>query len=127
MSIISELKPANQAEVMVYIPYYQGNKRNVLPRAIGLYKQGSLEGSRRIEGGEDIPFVATWYVSRLPGDLTRCQLQFDGNPELSYQMNLQNHEFMNYLIEMVSEFERSGTVDFPKSFYQRLLKVQEVS
>jgi len=127
MSVISELQPANKAEVMVYIPYHQGSKRDILPRALSLYKQGALEGFRHIEGGEDIPFVATWYVSRLPGDLTRCQLQFDGNPELSYQVNLQNHEFMNYLIETIVNFERSGITDFPKSFYQRLLNVQEVS
>jgi hypothetical protein len=40
------------------MPYYQGNKRNALPYAISLYKQGNLEGERQIEGSDSIAFVA---------------------------------------------------------------------
>jgi hypothetical protein len=68
---IEQLKPAEQGAVAVYMPYYQGAKRNMLPLAISLYQQGELEGQRKIEGGESIPFVATWYVSKLPSELTR--------------------------------------------------------
>ncbi|NER32443.1 MAG: hypothetical protein F6J89_33845, partial [Symploca sp. SIO1C4] len=74
---IEKLKPVDKGAVGVYMPYYQGAKRNILPLAISLYQQGSLEGNRHIEGGESIPFVATWFVSNLPADLTRCRLQFD--------------------------------------------------
>jgi len=40
---------------------------------------GSSEGKRKIEASDSIPFVATWNVSNLPADLTRCRMQFDGN------------------------------------------------
>ena len=51
MSNIEKLQPADKAAVGVYLPYYQGAKRTMLPLAISLYQQGSLEGHRRIEGG----------------------------------------------------------------------------
>jgi sortase (surface protein transpeptidase) len=51
------IKPAGKAEIGVYMPYYQGTKRNALPYAIGLYKQGNLEGERVIEGGDSNPFL----------------------------------------------------------------------
>jgi len=65
--------------VSVYSPYFQGNKRNILPLAISLYQKGVLEGKRKIEASDSIPFVASWNVSTLPADLTRCRMQFDGN------------------------------------------------
>jgi len=43
-----EIKPVNKSEIGVYLPYYQGSKRNALPYAIGLYKRGNLEGERAI-------------------------------------------------------------------------------
>jgi hypothetical protein len=79
-----EIEPATKQDVSVYLPYYQGNKRTALPYAITLYKQGNLEGERYIEGGASIPLIATWNVSMLPADLTRCRLQFDGDADLSY-------------------------------------------
>ena len=79
---VDQLPPADPRRVNVYMPYYQGNKRTLLPQAISLYEKGVLEGKRKIEGGESIPFVATWNVAALPSDLTRCRLQFDGNAEL---------------------------------------------
>ncbi|NER30267.1 MAG: hypothetical protein F6J89_22245, partial [Symploca sp. SIO1C4] len=90
-----------------------------------LYQQGSLEGNRHIEGGESIPFVATWFVSNLPADLTRCRLQFDGNAELSYEINMANYEFVNYLIEVIMNFKRSRLTDFSQSFYRKLLRIDE--
>ncbi|MEL6322363.1 MAG: type IV pilus biogenesis protein EbsA, partial [Cyanobacteria bacterium J06626_14] len=74
---IDKLEPANPRDVNVYTPYYQGTmKRKALPYAISLYKTGNLEGSRRIEGGESVNFVATWNVSMLPADITWCRIQF---------------------------------------------------
>ena len=75
---LDQLQPANQTDVRVYIPYFQGNKRNILPLAISLYQKGVLEGERKIEASDSIPFVATWNMSTFPADLTRCRLQFDG-------------------------------------------------
>ncbi len=122
---IEKLQPADKGAVGVYMPYYQGAKRTVLPLAISLYQQGSLEGHRRIEGGDNIPFVATWFVSKLPSELTRCRLQFDGNAELSYEVMMPNSEFMNYLIEVIMNFKRSRLTDFSQGFYRKLLRNEE--
>ncbi|HEY9710733.1 MAG TPA: type IV pilus biogenesis protein EbsA [Oculatellaceae cyanobacterium] len=122
---IEKLQPADKGAVGMYMPYYQGAKRNILPLAISLYQQGSLEGTRRIEGGESIPFVATWLVSKLPADLTRCRIQFDGNAELSYEVNMANSEFVNYLIEVIMNFKRSRLTDFSQTFYRKLLRIDE--
>ena len=122
---IEKLQPADKGAVGMYMPYYQGAKRNMLPLAISLYQQGSLEGTRRIEGGESIPFVATWLVSKLPADLTRCRIQFDGNADLSYEVNMANSEFVNYLIEVIMNFKRSRLTDFSQTFYRKLLRIDE--
>lgn len=122
---IEKLQPADKAAVGVYMPYYQGNKRTLLPLAISLYQQGSLEGQRQIEGGDSIPFVATWYVSKLPSELTRCRFQFDGNAELSYEIMMANSEFINYLIEVIMNFKRSRVTDFSQTFYRKLLRIEE--
>lgn len=119
---IEKLQPADKSAYGVYMPYYQGAKRTALPLAFSLYQQGSLEGSRRIEGGESIPFVATWFVSKLPSELTRCRLQFDGNAELSYEVTLANSEFINYLIEVILNFKRTRLTDFSQIFYRKLLR-----
>ncbi|MBW4576006.1 MAG: hypothetical protein KME08_12060 [Aphanothece sp. CMT-3BRIN-NPC111] len=122
---IENLQPAEKGVVALYMPYYQGAKRNTLPLAISLYQEKSLEGERKIEGGEGIPFVASWFVSTLPSDLTRCQLQFNGNAELSYEVMMLNSEFIDYLIELILNFQRDRSIDFSKSFYRKLLRVDE--
>lgn len=122
MSTIEELKPAGRADVIIYMPYYAKTKHNWLPYAISLYRQGSLEGNRIVEGGESIPFVASWYVSKLPSELTRCRLQFDGQAELSYEVTLSNSEFIDFLIDVIINFKRSHLTDFPREFYRKLLR-----
>jgi hypothetical protein len=104
------------------MPYYAKTKHNWLPYAISLYRQGSLEGERIVEGGESIPFVASWYVSKLPSELTRCRLQFDGQAELSYEITLSNSEFIDFLIDVIINFKRSHLTDFPREFYRKLLR-----
>lgn len=123
---LENLQPAPKAKVMVYLPYHKSSiQRSALPLAIGLYDQGNLEGERRIEGGKNIPFVATWTVSSLPSDPTRCRLQFDGNADLSYETTMANYEFINFLIELLVSFKKSRVVDFSKGFYRKLLNVDE--
>jgi hypothetical protein len=122
---LEKLQPANAREVNVYAPYYQGRKRSALPLAISLYQMGSLEGIRKIEGGESIPFVASWSVSSLPADLTRCRLQFDGNAELSYEVMLANFEFVDFLIEVLFYFKANRVADFPQIFYRKLLRLDD--
>ncbi|MDJ0718822.1 MAG: hypothetical protein QNJ54_32115 [Prochloraceae cyanobacterium] len=122
MPAIDKLQPAKNSDVVVYMPYYPRNKHKTLPYAISLYKSGSLEGERQIEGKEGIPFVASWFVSRLPMELTRCRLQFDGQADLSYEVTLSNSEFVEYLIEVMVKFKRSRSIDFPRLFYRKLLR-----
>ncbi len=124
MPTIEELKPAVRADVVLYMPYYSKNKHNWLPFAISLYRQGSLEGKRTIEGGEGIPFVASWYISKLPSELTRCRFQFEGQAELSYEVTLSNSEFIDYLIDVIINFKRSHLTDFPNEFYRKLLRFE---
>jgi len=127
MSSLSQLKPIDEKEVKVYAPFCPENKRRVLPHAISLYRQKSVEGARKIEGGEDIPFVATWNMTMLPIDLTRCRIQFDNNADLSYETTLQTSDFINYLIELLLIYQRTGKTqtDFPKPFYRKLLRLDE--
>lgn len=122
---IDKLQPAPPQSLTVYMPYYQGNKRQVLPYAISLYKEGVLEGERRIEGGQSIPFVATWNVATLPADLTRCQLRFDGSADLNYEITMANFEFVNFLIELLMTYRSSRAIDFSKPFYRKLLRQDE--
>ncbi|MBD1910836.1 MULTISPECIES: type IV pilus biogenesis protein EbsA [unclassified Leptolyngbya] len=122
---IEVLQPANPRDVNVYAPYYQGRKKNALPLAISLYQRGSLEGTRRIEGGESIPFVASWTVSSLPADLTRCRMQFDGNAELSYEVTMANFEFVDYLIDVIFNFKATRKADFSQIFYRKLLRYDD--
>ncbi|MGK7939412.1 MAG: type IV pilus biogenesis protein EbsA [Crocosphaera sp.] len=125
MSTIEQIEPAAKAEVMIYQPYYHKDKHKVLPYAISLYSQGHLEGERRIEGSKGVPFVASWYVSNLPSELTRCQIQFDNQAELSYQMTILNAEFIDYLIGVLKIYQEGKIVDFPQGFYRKLLHCEE--
>jgi hypothetical protein len=122
---LEKLQPANARDVNVYAPYYQGRKRSALPLAISLYQNGSLEGTRKIEGGESIPFLASWSISALPADLTRCRLQFDGDADLSYEVTLANFEFVDFLIEVLFHFKSARAADFSQGFYRKLLKLDE--
>lgn len=120
---LEQLQPADKRIVGIYLPYYnQQKKRVMLPRAITLYRQGNLEGERKIEGGENIKFVASWQVSSLPADLTRCRVQFDGNADLNYQMTIVNVDFINFLIDLIENYRRYKVVDFSKGFYRKLLQ-----
>lgn len=122
---IQQLQPANPQEMRVYLPYFQGNKRNTLPLAFSLFKQGVMEGKRNIEGSDSIPFIATWNVSTLPADLIRCRMQFDGNADQSYEILMQSSEFVDFLIDVVLNFQRTRVTDFSKTFYRKLLRLDE--
>jgi hypothetical protein len=123
MTSLAQLKPADKQDAMVYVPYFQGRKRQMLPLAIGLYQSGSLEGERTIEGGESVPFVATWYTSKLPAESTRCRIQFDGNADLSYELEIQNSDFVDHLIEVIMNYQRTRKTDFSRTFYRKLLRI----
>ncbi len=120
---IQNLEPAKKEEVTPYNPYYSQNKRNWLPLALSLYREGRLEGQRPIEAGKPVPFVATWTISSLPLEPTSCRIQFDGNAELSYELSSKNEDFMGYLIEVVRNYQKEGIVDFPQEFYSQLFNM----
>ncbi len=122
---IQQLQPANPQDLRVYLPYFQGNKRNILPLAISQFKKGSLEGQRKIENSDGIPFIATWNVSTLPADLIRCRIQFEGNAELSYEIMMSSSEFIDFLIDVILNFQRTRSTDFSKPFYRKLLRQDE--
>ena len=122
-----------KGEVMIYMPYCPENKHKILPDAIQLYHQGSLEGKRVIEGSENIPFIATWSKTKLPSEKTFVRILFNQNADLSYEISLTNSDFINYLIEVIDNHNRSKAIakrkgeskehpiDFPQSFYRELL------
>ena len=122
---LQSIKPATKPEASVYLPYYQGKKRNALPYAIGLYKQGNIEGERKIEGTGNVSFLATWNVSMLPADLTRSRMQFDGDAELTYEITMATFEFVDYLISVVVKMNQDKAPDFDKNFYRKLLRMDE--
>jgi len=120
-----ELKAAAPQEVSIYMPYYrEPNKRQALPYAISLYKQGEITGERHIEGSPAVSFMVVWRVANLPSDLTLCRMTFNGEADMSYEMTLENSEFVGYLIEVVSNVRDKGYVDFPQNFYSKLFRIK---
>jgi hypothetical protein len=97
----------------------------LLPYAITLYKKRELEGHRKIEGSENVPFVATWNDPTLPSDLTVCRLQFDSTSELTYEVMMPSFEFISFLIELMENYKRNKITDFSKSFYRKLLRLDD--
>ncbi|MCG9891451.1 MAG: hypothetical protein MH252_10290 [Thermosynechococcaceae cyanobacterium MS004] len=122
---LSTLQPVPNRDVAMYLPYYQGTKRDMLPLAMALYQVGNFEGARGIEGADNIPFLSTWSILALPADLTRCRIQFNNDAELSYEVTLTNFEFIGFLIDVLTNYKRSEVADFPKTFYRKLLKLEE--
>lgn len=123
MSSIEKLQPASRGDTLMYQPYYGKEEHEILPYALSLYQQGYLEGERIIEGKMNIPFVAIWYVSRLPAEKTRCRIQFEGSADLSYEINLSNSKFLEYLILLIKNFKKSRQTDFSQKFYRELLRL----
>ncbi|MTJ50226.1 type IV pilus biogenesis protein EbsA [Dolichospermum sp. UHCC 0259] len=124
-TFFDKIQPASQQQSIVYLPYIQGNKRNLLPYAITLYKQRELEGQRKIEGSENVPFVATWNDPTLPSDLTVCRVQFDSKSELTYEVMMPSFEFISFLIELMENYKRNKITDFSKPFYRKLLRLDD--
>ncbi len=122
-----ELKQASPQEVQIYIPYYrEPAKKTALPYAIGLYKQGELQGERLVENAPPVPFAMTWRPTNLPSDPVLCKVTFEGNPEMTYEVSLQNSEFVSYLIDFVIGHREKQTLDLPSGFYFRLFRMKTV-
>ncbi len=121
------ITPASQREVTLYYPYYPQTRRSLLPVALGIYKLGIVEGHRRIEGAskKEIPFCATWPVRPvpLPADLTVCRVEFfvPDKTGLIYEFAFKNTDFMGYLLDLAQNLNEGKAIDFPQTFYKRLL------
>jgi len=109
---------------MPYMPYYQGAKRELLAYGISLYKLSNLEGERTIEGGESVPFIITWNVATLPADLTRCQVRFAGEADLTYEVTMASFEFIDFLIDVILNYKKRQITDFSQAFYRKLLRYE---
>jgi len=125
---LEELKPTSTSpkQVAMYAPYCQSNDRSMLAKATGLYQQGKLEGERKIERREGIPFVVTWDVLPLPTDLIVCRLHFQDYTESRmhlecYELMMPSFELVNFLIHVLSNYERTKVTDLPQGFYRKLL------
>ena len=77
-----------------------------------------------MRGGRASPLLQAGMYLNYTSELTRCRLQFDGQAELSYEVTLSNSEFIDYLIDVIMNFKRSKTTDFPRSFYRKLLRFE---
>lgn len=121
-----ELREAPPQDVAIYGPYLKKDldRKAQLSYAIGLYKSGELVGERVIEGGVNVPFVATWRVANTPLDFTLCKFIFDNRPELSYELQLRNDEFMEHLIDVLLLYHVKQVVDFSTSFYSKLFRIE---
>jgi hypothetical protein len=122
-----ELTKASEEEVIAYKPYYPANKQKALLYAISLYKQGEMAGERHIEGGPIISFIAVWRVTTLPLDTILCRVTFSGDADMSYEIELQNAEFVGYLIDVVSTVTDKNYIDFPQVFYSKLFRIRLVA
>ena len=121
----SQLKPVDNKEAKVYLPFCPESRRRFLAHAIGLYKLKSLEGTRIIEGGKNISFVASWNMSSLPIDSTHCQVLFEDNADLCYNVTIQSSDFVNHLIQVLLTASRTRNVDFSKTFYRKLMGIYD--
>jgi hypothetical protein len=127
MNIFNELTAASPDKVNLYMPYFMKSmaRRNMLPKAITLYYRGGLSGFRNIAGEEQIPYVASWAMRDLPGDMTRCRVQFEESADFVYELSLTNSDFISFLIDWLISCKDADIPDFPQIFYRKLLKIEE--
>ncbi|MDG2991247.1 hypothetical protein L3556_09945 [Candidatus Synechococcus calcipolaris G9] len=124
MNPLDQLQPANPKEANIFSPYMNASKRAILPLGIALYRKGKLEGQRGIEGGDNVPFLATWNIANLPADLSRCTVMFENSPDLSYEISMTTFELVDHLIDVISNYKKYRVADFSKPFYRKLLRLE---
>lgn len=126
MNLFDEIIAATPDKVNLYAPYIKlPAKRNILPKAMTLYHKGGLGGYRAIEGGEKIPYVMNWVIQNLPGDRTRCTMMFDDNPDLIYDIGMENVSLIGYLIDWLIQVRDTNIPDFPLEFYRKLMRIED--
>jgi hypothetical protein len=121
-----DIQAAPTGDVVLYLPYCKRDQQQALPYGISLYKIGSLQGERQVEGSSPVPFSAFWKVSTLPVDPIICTVIFTNevNEEYKYEIELQSLQLVNYLIEVIILDRETQVVDFSQAFYVKLFRVK---
>ena len=52
-------------------------------------------------------------------------MQFDAKSELTYEVKMPSFEFISFLIELMENYKRNKIADFSKSFYRKLLRLDD--
>jgi hypothetical protein len=63
-------------------------------------------------------------VTSIPLDTILCRVTFSGDADMSYEIELQNAEFVGYLIDVVSSVKDKTYADFPQVFYSKLFRIR---
>jgi hypothetical protein len=121
-----DIQASPTGDVVLYLPYCKRDRQQALPYGISLYKIGSLQGERQVEGSSPVPFSAFWKVSNLPVDPIICTVIFTNevNEEYKYEIELQSLQLVNYLIEVIILDRETQVVDFSQAFYVKLFRVK---
>jgi hypothetical protein len=120
-----KLTQAPPQEVGIYSVWMrEPDKKQALPYALTLFKMNEVRGERTIEGYPPVAFRASWRSSSLPTDINTCKFVFEGAEEMAYEIQLSNHEFMNYLADVTKAIHGRGVADFPQAFYSKLFRIK---
>jgi hypothetical protein len=122
-----ELKTASQQNIGIFGIYFSKlpqNKREIITYGIDLFQQGELQGERQIENSVAIPFQASWKPNSLPGAPVVCQVTFDNDADLIYEMEVEKTTtFITFLIDVVFLYNTKKIIDFPQEFYFHLFRM----
>lgn len=121
-----DIQAAPSGDVVLYLPYCKREQQQALPYAISLYRVGSLQGERQVEGSSAIPFSAFWKVSTLPVDPIICTIIFTNevNEEYKYEIELLNHQLVKYLVDVIIRDRETQVVDFSQALYAQLFRLK---
>lgn len=121
-----DIQAAPTGDVVLYLPYCKREQQQALPYAISLYKMGTLQGERQVEGSAPIPFSAFWKVSTLPVDPVICTVVFTNeiSEEYKYEIELQSLQVVRHLIDVIILDRETQVVDFSQAFYAELFRLK---
>jgi hypothetical protein len=121
-----DIQAAPTGDIVLYLPYCKREQQQALPYAISLYKTGTLQGERQVEGASPVPFSAFWKVSTLPIDPVICTVVFTNevNEEYKYEIELQSLQVVRHLIDVILLDRQTQIVDFSQAFYAELFRLK---
>jgi len=120
-----ELKTASMQDVGMYNSYFfKSDKKVDLTYGIALFQQGVVQGERQIENSQPIAFQANWKTNSLPEGSMICQVSFDNDADLIYDLAFtKTHLFVSYLVDVVILYKNKKIIDFPQDFYFELFRL----